>query len=24
MDALLVSDKDKELPFLKDAGDFGF
>jgi dTDP-4-dehydrorhamnose 3,5-epimerase len=21
---LLVSDKDKELPFLKDAGDFGF
>jgi dTDP-4-dehydrorhamnose 3,5-epimerase len=24
MDAVLVSDKDKELPFLKDAGDFGF
>ena len=23
-DVLLVSDKDKELPFLKDAGDFGF
>lgn len=23
-DSLLVSDKDKELPFLKDAGDFGF
>jgi dTDP-4-dehydrorhamnose 3,5-epimerase len=23
-DALLVSDKDKELPFLKDAEDFGF
>jgi dTDP-4-dehydrorhamnose 3,5-epimerase len=23
-DRLLVSDKDKELPFLKDAGDFGF
>jgi dTDP-4-dehydrorhamnose 3,5-epimerase len=22
--ALLVSDKDKELPFLADAGDFGF
>jgi dTDP-4-dehydrorhamnose 3,5-epimerase len=21
---LIVSDKDKELPFLKDAGDFGF
>ena len=24
IDALLVSDKDKELPFLADAGDFGF
>jgi dTDP-4-dehydrorhamnose 3,5-epimerase len=23
-DSLLVSDKDKELPLLKDAGDFGF
>jgi dTDP-4-dehydrorhamnose 3,5-epimerase len=23
-DELLVLDKDKELPFLKDAGDFGF